>query len=145
MYIVKFYQHTQTFAYLFLFIKAAQVVQLFSNTDHLLVVFCNVLFQHLLQYFQALWHRFHSWCIQYIYIVVSLSRVHVRRTDKLASGAVGHPIEEYMQYVEEWYQQKQEQGMEGTQKRVYLATDDPTILKEATKKYPYRYITSAYK
>ncbi len=40
-----------------------------------------------------------------------------------------------MQYVEEWYQQQQKQGMNVTQKRVYLATDDPNLLEEATRKY----------
>ena len=48
--------------------------------------------------------------------------------------AAFHPIEEYMQYVEEWYQQQQKQGMNFTQKRVYLASDDPSLLEEATKK-----------
>ncbi len=71
------------------------------------------------------------------YILVSLStfRVHVRRTDKLLQEAKFYSIEQYMQHVEEWYQQQQKQGMNVTQKRVYLATDDPNVLNEATKKY----------
>ncbi len=73
-----------------------------------------------------------------IYVVyLPKLRVQVRRTDKLRRGrdAVFHPIDEYMQYVEEWYQQQQKQGINVTQKRVYLATDDPMLLAEATKKY----------
>ena len=69
------------------------------------------------------------------FYLLSKSRVHVRRTDKLISEAKFHPIEEYMQYVGEWYQQQQKQGKNVTQKRVYLATDDPTVLEEATTKY----------
>ncbi len=52
----------------------------------------------------------------------------------MKNDAVLHPIEEYMQYVEEWYQQQQKLGTDITQKRVYLATDDPNLLEEATKK-----------
>ncbi len=66
---------------------------------------------------------------------VPKSRVQVRRTDKLRRDTVFHPIEQYMQYVEEWYQQQYKRGMEVTQKRVYLATDSPSVVKEATRKY----------
>ncbi len=45
-----------------------------------------------------------------------------------------YPIEQYMQYVEAWYQQQQKQGMNVTQKRVYLATDEADVLEVATKK-----------
>ena len=40
-----------------------------------------------------------------------------------------------MQYVEEWYKQQEVQGVNVTQKRVYLATDVPTLLPEVTAKY----------
>ena len=71
-----------------------------------------------------------------IYIVISSSkfRVHVRRTDKHAEAKF-FPVKEYMEYVEEWYQQQQKQGMNITQKRVYLATEEAEVLEEATKKY----------
>ncbi len=70
-----------------------------------------------------------------IYIVyVPKYRVQVRRTDKLRRDTVFHPIEQYMQYVEEWYQQQYKRGMEIPQKRVYLATDTPSVLQEATRK-----------
>ena len=62
-------------------------------------------------------------------------RVHIRRTDKVDTEAGFHPIEEYMQHVEEWYQQQQKQGMDVTTKRVYLATDEPDLIDEANQKY----------
>ncbi len=71
-----------------------------------------------------------------IYIAISSSkfRVHIRRTDKIKEAKF-YPIEQYMEHVEEWYQQQQKQGLEVTQKRVYLATDEADVLEEATKKY----------
>ncbi len=66
---------------------------------------------------------------------LKLFRVQVRRTDKLGGESAFHPIEKYMQYVEEWYKQQQVQGVNVTQKRVYLATDEPTLLEEVTAKY----------
>ncbi len=60
----------------------------------------------------------------------------VRRTDKVVEAAL-HPIGKYMQYVEEWYKQQQVQGLNVTQNRVYLATDEPTLLEEVTAKYAF--------
>ena len=59
--------------------------------------------------------------------------IHVRRTDKVGTEAAFHPLEEYMQGVEEYYNQ-----LELTQpvdrRRVYLASDDPSVLADAKKK-----------
>ena len=57
-------------------------------------------------------------------------RVHVRRTDKVGTEAAFHPIEEYMVHVEEHFQLLARR-MQVDKKRVYLATDDPSLLKEA--------------
>lgn len=67
--------------------------------------------------------------------------VHVRRTDKVGSEAAFHPLEEYMKHVEERFQLlARQQHLDS--KRVYLATDDPTLLKEAREKYPdYQFIS----
>lgn len=62
-----------------------------------------------------------------------LSRVHVRRTDKVGTEAAFHPIEEYMVHVEEHFQLLSRR-MQVDKKRVYLATDDPSLLKEAKTK-----------
>ncbi|GFU32721.1 alpha-(1,6)-fucosyltransferase [Nephila pilipes] len=61
--------------------------------------------------------------------------IHVRRTDKIGTEAQFHPIEEYMEHVEEYFQLL---GLEHPikEKRVYLATDDPNLLAESRKKFP---------
>uniref|UniRef100_UPI00398F397B alpha-(1,6)-fucosyltransferase isoform X2 n=1 Tax=Pristiophorus japonicus TaxID=55135 RepID=UPI00398F397B len=67
--------------------------------------------------------------------------VHVRRTDKVGTEAAYHPIEEYMVLVEEHYKFLARKT-EIDKKRVYLATDDPTLLQEAKSKYPdYEFIS----
>eukprot|EP00102_Acyrthosiphon_pisum_P025648 XP_016662858.1 PREDICTED: alpha-(1,6)-fucosyltransferase-like [Acyrthosiphon pisum] len=58
--------------------------------------------------------------------------VHIRRTDKIG---LSHKLEEYMYYVEQYYKQQQMNGKD-LFKTIYLATDDPTLFKEAYKKYP---------
>ncbi|CAL8393384.1 unnamed protein product [Arctogadus glacialis] len=68
-------------------------------------------------------------------------RVHVRRTDKVGTEAAFHPIEEYMAHVEEQFQLLARR-MHVDKKRVYLATDDPSLLQEAKTKYPdYHFIS----
>ncbi|CAB1343076.1 unnamed protein product [Coregonus sp. 'balchen'] len=56
--------------------------------------------------------------------------VHVRRTDKVGTEAAFHPIEEYMVHVEEQFQHMARR-IHLDKKRVYLATDDPSLLQEA--------------
>lgn len=62
-------------------------------------------------------------------------RIHVRRTDK-GTEAAFHNISEYMKYVEDYYiiYQYQNPNVNFT-KRVYLATDEPTIFKDIRTKY----------
>uniref|UniRef100_A0A4W5JJN2 Alpha-(1,6)-fucosyltransferase n=1 Tax=Hucho hucho TaxID=62062 RepID=A0A4W5JJN2_9TELE len=60
--------------------------------------------------------------------------VHVRRTDKVGTEAAFHPIEEYMVHVEEQFQHMARR-IHVDKKRVYLATDDPSLLQEAKTKY----------
>ncbi|XP_055042645.2 alpha-(1,6)-fucosyltransferase isoform X2 [Misgurnus anguillicaudatus] len=60
--------------------------------------------------------------------------VHVRRTDKVGTEAAFHPIEEYMVHVEEHFQYLSQRA-HVDKKRVYLATDDPSLLQEAQTKY----------
>lgn len=61
--------------------------------------------------------------------------VHVRRTDKVGTEAAFHSIDEYMGHVESYFT-----TLKMTQpdvvKRVYLASDDPTVITEAQKKFP---------
>ncbi|KAK7505522.1 hypothetical protein BaRGS_00003267 [Batillaria attramentaria] len=61
--------------------------------------------------------------------------VHIRRTDKIAVEAAFHSLEEYMVQVDAYYNQR-EHHEDIDKRRVYLATDDPSVLKEAREKYP---------
>ena len=74
----------------------------------------------------------------FIHIVMSvehafLCSVQVRRTDKINTEAAYHGIDEYMLHVEEWYQ-KHGMTHHVERKRVFIATDDPTVIKEARTK-----------
>ena len=61
------------------------------------------------------------------------SSIQVRRTDKINVEAAFHGIQEYMYWVELYYEKlKLTETIE--KKRVYLATDDPTVLDEAKAK-----------
>ncbi|XP_072555146.1 alpha-(1,6)-fucosyltransferase isoform X2 [Paramormyrops kingsleyae] len=67
--------------------------------------------------------------------------VHVRRTDKVGTEAAFHSIEEYMVHVEDQFESLALR-MPVDKRRVYLATDDPSLLQEARTKYPdYEFIS----
>ena len=59
--------------------------------------------------------------------------VQVRRTDKINLEASFHKIEEYMYYVDLYYE-KLELSEKIDKRRVFLATDDPSVLSEARRK-----------
>lgn len=59
--------------------------------------------------------------------------VHVRRTDKVGTEAAFHSIDEYMLYVSDFFN-KLEMKEKVDVRRVYLASDDPSVLPEARKK-----------
>lgn len=61
-------------------------------------------------------------------------RVHVRRTDKVGTEAAFHNIDEYMNAVEEYYNQL-ELKEHVDKRRIYLATDDPKVISDAKEKY----------
>lgn len=62
--------------------------------------------------------------------------VQVRRTDKLTAHEAGyHTVAEYMTYVEEWFEMY-EQRHPGVKRKVYLATDDTSVIDEARKSFP---------
>ena len=62
-----------------------------------------------------------------------LCSVHVRRTDKIRREAKFHGIEEYMLHVQQYYEYL-ETRQTVDRRRIYLATDDPSVLKQATQK-----------
>ncbi|XP_042856790.1 alpha-(1,6)-fucosyltransferase-like [Penaeus japonicus] len=61
--------------------------------------------------------------------------VHVRRTDKLNREARLIKLEEYMEAVDDFFDDLEVREKVAT-RRIYLATDDPRVLQEAKKKYP---------
>lgn len=61
--------------------------------------------------------------------------IHVRRTDKVGTEAAFHGIEEYMSYVEEYYDRLEMQKTVKIRK-VFLASDDPSVLPQAKSRYP---------
>ena len=57
----------------------------------------------------------------------------MRRTDKINTEASFHGIDEYMYWVELYYEKlKLTQSFE--KKRVFIASDDPSVLPEAKEK-----------
>lgn len=54
----------------------------------------------------------------------------VRRTDKVGTEAAFHDISEYMKHVSEWFD-AYEMRHDVEQRRVYLASDDPSVLDDA--------------
>nr|XP_027219137.1 alpha-(1,6)-fucosyltransferase-like [Penaeus vannamei] len=62
--------------------------------------------------------------------------VQVRRTDKLLHDSRLIELEEYMEAVDDFYNDLEVRGTTVTTRKVYLATDDPQVLKEAKEKFP---------
>ena len=71
---------------------------------------------------------------KFIRTILVVGSVHVRRTDKVGTEAAFHSLDEYMLYVAEYFD-KLEMKRHVDVRRVYLASDDPTVLPEAKKKY----------
>lgn len=68
--------------------------------------------------------------------------VHVRRTDKKEDGVQFYHLKDYMKHVKDYYDKKEALGEVFETRRVFLATDDPGVIKEALNEYPnYEFIT----
>lgn len=62
--------------------------------------------------------------------------VHIRRTDKVGTEAALHSVDEYMKWVDEYYDHRA--MIEKIEKRrIFLASDDPKVITEAREKYPH--------
>lgn len=61
--------------------------------------------------------------------------LHVRRTDKIGTEAGFHNLSEYMIHIDDFYRRSQLSGTE-SKRRVYLATDDPSVWRECRQEYP---------
>jgi glycoprotein 6-alpha-L-fucosyltransferase len=59
--------------------------------------------------------------------------IHVRRTDKNTEEKY-HDLDEYMTQVEQWYQSYARTN-KVEKKRLFIATDEPSVIKEAKAKY----------
>ena len=70
--------------------------------------------------------------IQTMFIQFPLRRIHVRRTDKRSEAAY-HDIDEYMNHVVNWYD-TYEQRHSDVERRVFIATDDISCVKDAREK-----------
>ncbi|XP_047493138.1 alpha-(1,6)-fucosyltransferase-like [Penaeus chinensis] len=62
--------------------------------------------------------------------------VQVRRTDKLRHDSRFIKLEEYMEVVDDFFDDLEIRGTKVTTRRIYLATDDPKVLQEAKAKFP---------
>lgn len=62
----------------------------------------------------------------------------MRRTDKVQHEAALHTLEEYMGPVEEFFTQL-EMNHKLDKRRIFIASDDPTVIEEAKKKYGVQY------
>ena len=69
--------------------------------------------------------------------------MHIRRTDKVGVEASFHSLDEYMQHVETYYNQREHREGEMIRK-VYLATDDPSVLNDAIKRFVYIYLLCSF-
>lgn len=61
--------------------------------------------------------------------------VHVRRTDKIFEAAF-HNLTEYMVHVEDYFAGLDKKYGKTFKRRIFLATDEPAVLKEAQLAYP---------
>ena len=63
--------------------------------------------------------------------------VHIRRTDKLEKEASFHDVNEYMRHVSEYFQLAEiKRGKIVSPKRIYIASDDPSVFSECRENYP---------
>ncbi|XP_047493483.1 alpha-(1,6)-fucosyltransferase-like [Penaeus chinensis] len=63
--------------------------------------------------------------------------VQVRRTDKLRYDSRFIKLEEYMEVVDDFFDDLEIRGTKVTTRRIYLATDDPKVLQEVKEKFPH--------
>ncbi|XP_053381464.1 alpha-(1,6)-fucosyltransferase-like [Mercenaria mercenaria] len=61
--------------------------------------------------------------------------LHVRKTDKIKELKKLRNLSEYMTHVEQWYD-SYERRHGAAQRRIFLATDDPTVITMARESYP---------
>jgi glycoprotein 6-alpha-L-fucosyltransferase len=65
--------------------------------------------------------------------------IHIRRTDKLNREAKYYSVEEYFKWANLWYEieERKRPLAPKLKRRVFVASDDPDVIKEVREKYPY--------
>uniref|UniRef100_A0A7E4V6P4 Alpha-(1,6)-fucosyltransferase n=2 Tax=Panagrellus redivivus TaxID=6233 RepID=A0A7E4V6P4_PANRE len=61
----------------------------------------------------------------------------IRRTDKIGTEAAFHGLDEYMKWTEHWFRIEELRNDTTLQRKVFIATDEPKVFKEARDKYPH--------
>lgn len=59
----------------------------------------------------------------------------IRRTDKVGTEAAYHDLAEYMKWTEEWFRIEEYRTGSSIRRRIYIATDDPSVFDEAAAKF----------
>ncbi|CEF69279.1 Alpha-(1,6)-fucosyltransferase [Strongyloides ratti] len=62
--------------------------------------------------------------------------IHVRRTDKIGTEASFHDVTEYMNHAEIFFREKEIEMENKLDRKVFIATDDSTVITDLRKKYP---------
>ncbi|ESN89823.1 hypothetical protein HELRODRAFT_194786 [Helobdella robusta] len=62
--------------------------------------------------------------------------VHIRRTDKVATEAAFHSLDEYMAHVDTYFDVLDTIAAYPKKRSIYLATDEPSVFQEVAQKYP---------
>ncbi|PIC27546.1 hypothetical protein B9Z55_019765 [Caenorhabditis nigoni] len=60
----------------------------------------------------------------------------IRRTDKVGTEAAFHALKEYMEWTEIWFKVEEKRLGKALERKVFIASDDPTVVPEAQKDYP---------
>ncbi|XGW04875.1 hypothetical protein V3C99_015780 [Haemonchus contortus] len=59
----------------------------------------------------------------------------IRRTDKVGTEAAFHSVEEYMLWAERWFKIEDSKQGRNVTRRVFVATDDPSVFREIKTKF----------
>lgn len=76
-------------------------------------------------------HEFHK---NFIVFFV-FDRLHIRRTDKIGSEASRYEVQKYMNATEMYFAPMERQSGITLKRRIFIASDDPSVIKEAKKAY----------
>ncbi|KAE9417209.1 hypothetical protein Angca_004181 [Angiostrongylus cantonensis] len=61
----------------------------------------------------------------------------IRRTDKIGTEAAFHDVDEYIQWAEIWYKIQERRRDGNITRRVFVATDEPSVFLDIKRKFPH--------